>query len=273
MQNKKQVIISGLILFIMGFFGKTDAQESFYVYFMQNGKRVNVKESKTELKKQTFDIYLEYTAPMDLLLNASLDSKTWQAAKKGKLLYTMPVFNDTIKERPTIFDFDGTLMLNPEISFLWKKDQTDTIKNLQSKKGRRINVKKIKSLYSVTDSTNLWPKDFDKDLYLVFIYAEKDKNGECIEIQREVVKINWVKKYKEETKSYERKKKVTAKEKVRKAKQNLKRKQKSAEKEEKRLKKLEKDKQKRLQREKKKAEKDKQKKLKKQNKTKEEHDG
>ena len=243
--------------------GNLFAQESFYVYFMQNGKRINVKKSKIELKKQAFEIFVEYTAPVDLIIHQSLDSKTWHAADKGKLLYTMSVFNDTKKEKPTIFDFDGTLILNPAITFLWKKNQSDSVVGLKTAKGRFLNVKKVKNLYSVPDSVNIYPPEFDKDLYLVFIYTEKDKTGEKVEIQRETIKINWVKKYEEETKAYEHKKKVSAKDKIRYAEQNLKRKQKAAEKEKKRLEKLEKDKEKRLEKEKKKAEKDTEKKIKK----------
>ncbi len=275
MRIKNQITILSLILLITSFFGKTNAQESFYVYFMQNGKRVNVKDSKIELKKQAFDIYVEYTAPTDLLVNASLDHKTWQDAKKGKLLYNLPVFKETKEQRPTIFDFDATLFLNPDMCFVWKKTQSDTISTFKSKKGRPINIKKIRNLYSVPDSVNIYPPEFEKDLYLVFIYTEKDKDGDRIEIQRELVKINWVKKYETETKVYEHKKKVVAKDKVRTAEQNLKRKQKLEKKEEQRLKKLEEDKQKRLQKEKEKTEKKQKdkKETKKKNQTKEENDG
>lgn len=252
MQNIKKIIIPCFIVLFTGLFGKLNAQESFYVYFMQNGKRINVKESKIELKKQAFEIRVEYTAPMDLIVHQSFDSKTWHAAEKGKLLYNIPVFNKTEKQKPTIFDFDGTLILNPEITFLWKKNQTDSTSDIKSKKGRKINIKKVKNLYSVPDSVNIYPPFFHKDLYLVFVNTIKDKTGDRIEIQRETVKINWVNKYKEETKSYERKKNVLAKENVRVAKQSLKRKQKSAKKEKQRLIKLEKEKQKRVQKEKKK---------------------
>ena len=274
MQNIKKFIIPSLIVLVSGLFGTLKAQESFYVYFMQNGKRINVKESKIELKKQAFDIYVEYTGPMDLTVHQSLDSKTWHAAQKGKLLNTMTVFNETKKEKPTIFDFDGTLVLNPATTFLWKKNQTDSIPGLKTKKGRKINIKKVKNLYSVTDSVNISPPLFDKSLYLVFVYTIKDKTGDRIEIQREVVKINWIKKYEEETKSFEHKKKIKAKEKIRYAKQSLKRKQKSAKKEEQRMKKLEKDKEKRVQKEKEKKEKKEEKKeTKKKNQTTEENDG
>lgn len=274
MQNIKKIIILSLTVLVSGLFGNLNAQESFYVYFMQNGKRVNVKESKIELKKQAFDIYVEYTGPMDLTVHESLDSKTWRAAEKGKLLNTMPVFNETKKEKPTIFDFDGTLVLNPARTFLWKKNQTDSIPRLKTKKGRKLNIKKVKNLYSVSDSVNIYPPLFDKNLYLVFVYTIKDKTGERIEIQREAVKINWVKKYEEETKSFEHKKKVEAKEKIRNAKQSLKRKQKSEKKEAQRLKKLKEDEQKRLQKEKKKKEKKGEKKeTKKKNETTEKNDG
>ena len=266
--KRKNRLQKGILVFLIIFFnGNTFAQESFYVYFMQNGKRINVKESKIELKKMPFEIYTEYTAPLDLLVHASLDSKTWHAAEKGKLIYEIPVFNENKKKRPSIFDFDGTLIVNPDQCFLWEKNQSDTVADLKSKKGRKINIKKVKNLYSVKDSTALYPQNYEKKLYLIFIYTVNDKDGERIEIQREIIKINWVNKYKEETKSYKHKKKVSAKDKVRYAEQNLKRKQKTMKKEEERLKKLEKDKEKRLAKQKMKAEKEESKKTEKEKKS------
>ena len=239
------------------------AQESFYVYFMQDGKRINIKESKVELKKKPFEIYAEYTAPMNLLVSISDDGKTWKAAKNGKLLSEMPVFMNKKENIPTIFDKKETLVLSSENAFLWKKTQSDTTQ-LTSKKGRKINIKKVLKLFSLSDTSDIYPNDFDNDIFMVFIYADKDKDGELIEIQREAVKISWVKKYDEETKVYERKQKALKKEKIRQAKQALKRKQRLAKKEEKRLKRLEKEEKKRLEKEKKKAEKKAKKKNKKQ---------
>ncbi|NOZ34538.1 MAG: hypothetical protein GXO80_04480 [Chlorobi bacterium] len=252
--KKKLLTVAGLVFLMLFAAENMFAQESFYVYFMQNGTRINVKKTKIELKKQPFKIYVEYTAPVDLLVYASKDSKTWNRAEKGKLLDDMPVFNETKDKKQTIFNFKQTLVLNPETSFLWKKNESDTTIDLVSKKGRRINVKTVNSIYSTPDTTTIFPQNYEKDIYLVFIYTGKD-TGERVEYQREVIKINWVKKFDDETKSYQRKKKSAAKEKVRIAKQELKRKQKAAKQEDKRLKRLQKDKEKRLEKENKKAEK------------------
>ncbi len=239
------MLINGLIIF---------SQESFYVYFKQNGKRININNSKVELKKQPFDIYVEYTAPMNLLVSSSFNSKTWKSAKNGKLLSDMPVFLIKKKKLSTLFDYQGTLVLCPDKPFSWEKFQSDTTK-ITSSKGRQINIKKVLKLYSESDSSDVYPQNFKEDVYLVFIYAQKDKDGDLLEIQREYVKISWVKKFDEETKAYERKQKALQKEKIRQAKTALKNKQKQAEKEKKRLKRLEKEEQKRLEKEKKKAEK------------------
>ncbi|MCF6184881.1 MAG: hypothetical protein L3J56_09730 [Bacteroidales bacterium] len=257
--KKKLLTVAGLIFLILFAAENMFAQESFYVYFMQNGTRINVKKTKIELKKQPFKIYVEYTAPVDLLVYASKDSKTWSRAEKGKLLEDMPVFNETEEKKQTIFNFKKTLVLNPEVSYLWGKNESDTTINLVSQKGRRINVKTVNSIYSMPDTTTVFPQNYDKDIYMVFIYPGK-YHGERVEYQREVIKIIWVKRFDKETKSYQRKKKAAAKEKVRTAKQQLKRKQKAAKKEEKRLNRLKKDEIKRLEKEKKKAEKEKRKK-------------
>ncbi len=233
--------------------GTIFSQESFYVYFMQNGKRINIKKSKIELKKEPFEIFIEYTAPVDLWVSSTFDDKIWHKAVKGKLLNELYVFKNI---KNTFFDSEKTLILSRDNAFLWKKNHSDTISCLKTAKGRFYNLKKADYLYSLADSNKIQPKKIDKNVYLVFIYPEKDNNGEYIEIQRETVKINWVKKYKEETKAYERKKKALAKEKIKTAKYELKKKQKLVRKEKKRLDKLEKEKQKRLEKQKKKTEKE-----------------
>ncbi|NPA67211.1 MAG: hypothetical protein GXO50_01230 [Chlorobi bacterium] len=244
MMYKKQIksVLTVLLSFL---FLQTFAQESFYVYFMQDGKRVNAEKSKIKLKKKPFEIYTEYTAPMDLLVSASFKNDAWHKAASGKLLSEIPVFNKRHKSLPTVFDFDKTLILSPETAFLWKKNMSDSTPLLKNGKGRLFNVKKVESLYNFKKSRILPLKNLEKDVFLIFVYTEKDKSGEDIEIQRETIKINWVNKFDEETKAYQKQKKREAKLKIKIAKQNLKRKQKLAAKEEKRLKKLEKEKQKR----------------------------
>lgn len=235
---------------------------SFYVYFKQNDKRVNIKKEKVELKKESFEIFLEYTEPVDVLINSASKGSTYNQAMNGKLLYYMSGFTEE-ENIESFFLNDKTINLTEDKPTVWPKNETHGEKGLKTPDGRAVCSRNIEKLYSIDDQRIYKVEDFKKDLYLVFIYVEKDKDGERMEIQRELVKIKWVESYEEETKSYQRKKKVEGKSKIRIAEQNLKNKQKSKKKEEKALKKLDKKKKKKEEKEKKKAEKMKKKKEKK----------
>jgi hypothetical protein len=94
-------------------------------------------------------------------------------------------------------------------------------------------------LFEVTDAKVYKPEHAKENIFMVFFYLEKEKDGELIEIQRETVKIKWVDLYEENTKSYQREKKQLDKERIHNAKRELKLKKKQAAKEEKAIKKLE----------------------------------
>ncbi len=216
---------------------------SFYVYFIQNDKRINIKEEKVELKKEPFRIYMEYTEPVDILINSASKGTTYNYAQKGKLLNYIPGFSKE-KKIESFFLNDNTINLTEEIPTVWSKNKTHGEKDLKTSDGRYICFRNIEKLYLIDKKRIFKIKDFKKDLYLVFIYAEKDKEGERMEIQREIVKIRWVEIYDEDTKAYKRKKKATDKEKIRAAERRLKRKQKFEKREKKALEKLEKKKKK-----------------------------
>ncbi len=216
---------------------------SFYVYFKQNDKRVNIKEEKVELKKEPFRIYIEYTEPVDILINSASKGTTYNNAQKGKLLNYIPGFSKE-KKIESFFLNDNTINLTEEIPTVWAKNKTHGEKDLKTSDGRYVCFRNIEKLYLIDKKRIFKIKDFKKDLYLVFIYAEKDKEGERMEIQREIVKIKWVESYDEDTKAYKRKKKATDKEKIRAAERRLKRKQKLEKREKKALEKLDKKKKK-----------------------------
>jgi len=218
---------------------QTNAQtNSFYVYFKQNNKRINIKDSKVELKKIPFTIYIEYTEPVNLLVSASYKSGTYNQAKAGKLMFFIPAFSETKNLEP-FFKNKNTINLYENKSMIWEKGKTDANEIQKTEAGRFLAYRNIDKIFS-TEHENLQNiKDVEFDLNMVFLYGEKDEEGDFQEIQREPVKIKWVESYDEETKTYERQK--AQKEKIRKAQaeRNLKNKQKLEEKEEKRLKKIE----------------------------------
>ncbi len=214
-------------------------QNSFYVYFKQDGKRINIKKNKVELKKKPFTIFVEYIQPVDLYINASNKAKTYNQAQKGKLLFEMSGFNN-IKDSEDFFVNKGTINMFKEKTQIWKKGKTEGGEMIKTEKNHFVVKKYIEKLYSVDEKRMMYVKDIDKMLlHMVFIYAEKDSDGEFQEIQREIVKIKWVNIYNEETKSYARMKKIEGKAKIRQAKRNLKLKKRNIKREAKRLKKLE----------------------------------
>jgi len=232
---------------------------SFYIYFMQNGKRINVVNGKVELKKAPFKLYAEYIEPVDLLVSASQKGDTYKDAKKGKLMFYIPAFQNS-KKHDSFFSKKNGISVYDENYSIWKKGDTDGSKDLKSKKNNFIVYKNVEKIFNEKKNKTIELKNVKKKLYLVFIYAQKDKDGDFEEIQREIASVKWVKKYYKETKAYARKKKQEAKLKVKQAKRQLKRKQKLAKKEEKRLKKIEKHKNKKLKKNKKKKSKKKNKK-------------
>lgn len=225
-----------IILFLMIFSTQKGIAQtnSFYVYFEQNGKRINIQKEKVELKKQAFTMHVEYTEAVDLFVNVSTNPKTYLKTKKGRLMYSLPAFSN-LDNLESMFSKKNVLYLSKTKTQIWKKEETDAKKLTTTKRKNVVVNKTVDKLFSTKRNKTILPRDYSKDIYLVFIYAEKDKSGDYHEVQRELVKINWVKTYEEDTKTYARKKKIEGKQKIRQAKRNLKRKQKLAKKEKKRL--------------------------------------
>ena len=252
--NKKQIFF--LFLFVIMLNGNIFSQiNSFYVYFKQNDKKHTIKKAEAKLLQEPFRIYVEYTKPFDLLVNSSAEGKTYKDAVNGKLMFFLDGFKES-ELTESFFKTDKTLLLDENKTFIWEKKKTDNDSIIKISK-RFVSVKNVDKVYYSLEKETLDIKDIKDDLYMVFIYTEKDRSGERQEIQRETVKIKWVKKYPEDTKSYKRDKKKKDKEKERAKKRTVKYKQRLEKKEEKGLKKLDKNKKKKEQKGKKKESKEK----------------
>jgi|GEM_PF-3265799 hypothetical protein len=216
---------------------------SFYVYFIQNGKRINIEDSKVELKKEPFQIYIESTELMDIYLNAAYKNKTYSDAKNGKLMQKMNAFSN-LKTAEPFFLNKGTINLYSDKCVIWEKGKTDAEQVIKSEEGRYIVFKNIDKIYSVDKKTLIKIEDLEFNLNLVLIYAEKDENNMLYEIQRELVKIKWVDLFNEETINYT--KQQLRENKLREKEKNLieKRKQRMENQDKKRIQKIEKKKEK-----------------------------
>lgn len=238
--NRINKHFSIILIFLMIFLAQEAISQtnSFYVYFKQNGKRVNIVKNKVELKKEPFKMFVEYTQAVDLFVNVSNSSKTYLKAKSGKLMYALPGFLD-LKDLKSMFIKKNELFVAKETTQIWEKGKTDGEKDIKTKKGHILVSKNVDKIYYAKKIKDVDLNEYKKNTFLVFIYAEKDKDGSYLEIQREIVKIDWVNKYEEDTKLYARKKKIEGKQKIRQAKRNLKRKQRLERKEKERLAKIE----------------------------------
>ncbi len=245
------ILIFLMIIPIQKNFAQTN---SFYVYFKQNGKRVNIVKNKVELKKQSFKMFVEYTEPLDLLVNTSQKSKTYLKAQKGKLMFNIPSFSK-LEKLESFFSKKNELCFSEENSLIWKKNETDEKEVIKTEKNRFVISKNIKYFFDKKEKVMVQLKDIKKKAYFVFIYAEKDKEGDYQEIQREFVKIKWVESYDEDTKNFARNKKRVSKLKIKQAERNLKQKQRLEKQEKERLDKIEEHKVKKAAKAKEKAEK------------------
>jgi hypothetical protein len=253
MKRVNKYLLAAILLSIFGttLFSQTN---SFYVYFKQGDKRINILENKVELKKEPFQIYIEYLTPADIYVNAATEGQTYRFALAGKLMSQIPGFATNIKTE-SFFLNKEIINLSDERYCVWYKTDTHGEQNMKTPDGRYICYRSIKKLYLIKEKRIFNIQDFEKDIYMVFIYTEKENSGEQLEVQRELVKINWVNLYEENTKTYLRQKKIEDKSKINRAKNDLKRKQRLEEKEVNALKKLEENKIKRDEKMKKEAEK------------------
>ncbi len=253
MKNVNKIFIAAGLMISLNFqvFSQTN---SFYVYFKQGEKRINIAENKVELKREPFQIFIEYIKPADIIVSTATEGQTYRLASKGNLMPQIPGFSNQIKPQSFFLNKD-IINLTDELYTIWYKTDTHGEQNLKNSDGRFICYRNIEKLYDIEEKRIFKLQDFEKDIYLVFIYTEKDQEGEMVEIQRETVKIDWVDLYDENTKAYLRQKKQEDKARIKDAEQSLKHKQKIAEKEEKALKKLEKKKLKKDKKLKKEAEK------------------
>jgi hypothetical protein len=252
MKAVNRIILALIIALLAGNVNLCAQTNSFYVYFKQKDKKMNIKKAEVHLLKEPFKIYVEYTARFDLLVHASVKNNVYKDAADGKLLFALT--DQMNKNEPlSFFKQKHVIETDHNNCRIWKKDDSDC-DSIQKIGDRYLSVKNVDKLDIEKEikggddgegsASSFQINEMKDDLYLIFIYAEKQKNGDIQEVQREVVKVKWVKAYDEDTKKYQREKKRKDKSKVREAKAKLKYKQRIEKKGKKAIEKLEKKKEK-----------------------------
>ncbi len=170
---------------------------SFYVKFEQNGRRIYDKNGKVELKKDPFTIIIEYIGkPFDLKVHTSVHPKVYKRLKDGKLVRETAPFAKERKDAPDFFTQEKVLPFNSEDNyFLWKQNN---LKSIDPK-----HAKAFKNVEKLQINGEILPlAEMKKNIYLTFVYTEPEPSGDFVEVQRETFVLHRVNTYKHETKAY-----------------------------------------------------------------------
>lgn len=130
---------------------------------------------------------------MGILLSASYEKQTFNAAKKGKHLDKLKGFRPTGMAENN-FNPDNEILISDEAPSYWfYSDDEDHRFNEVVKLENGFKCKRtVGKAYDVKTKKSLSLKEINAPLYLVFISYKKGENiTDRIEVQRRCIKINW----------------------------------------------------------------------------------
>ncbi|MEL6671228.1 MAG: hypothetical protein AAFR61_03525 [Bacteroidota bacterium] len=192
----KHSIISLLLLMLLGAWhpapsGQTEAFFSWEI--VQDGKVVPVKEGRVLLNKAPFSIRFHFPKPTSVLLNASLDARTYDMALRGEALSQMRGFYETgMAESP-----EGpreSLWLSEMAPHYWYLESADDHRFSrveQSEKGWIVE-RDVKKLYQRELTRAVSWESLQGPLFLVAMKAKWAPDfSHQIEQQRAFLEIRW----------------------------------------------------------------------------------
>lgn len=186
----KKLSIFVLLLFCLF---RVQGQSAISIYFMQDGKRIDVQSNKVTLAKKPFDIMVVTPKDTNLLVNASFIADSYKAAKKGAAHSAIPGFT-ALGMAEGINNADNELLIDNIAPMYWYYDSdADMRYNAATISGGVLTgTRTVKQFYIVTPVSGkgiIVPvAEVADPLYLVF--AEhghySNKNAFCL-----AVKIEW----------------------------------------------------------------------------------
>ncbi len=172
---------------------KLQAQSAISIYFMQDGKRIDVQSNKVTLEKKPFDIVVVIPKDTNLLVNASFIADSYKAAKKGAAHSAIPGFT-ALGMAEVMNNADNELLIDNAAPMFWYYDSdADMRYNAATISGGVLTgTRTVKQFYIVTPASGkgiIVPvAEVPDPLYIVF--AEQghwsNKNAFCLP-----VKIEW----------------------------------------------------------------------------------
>jgi len=196
--RKIKIILSVLVIFISSnaFTPKKGKDTKvFYVYFFQDGKKIDIVNSTVTLKKEPFKIIVELNDKMIIGVNSSFKQKSYLKSKDGRLIEEINGFENSIKTDS--LKAENTSLILSEDSYSYWYYNTKTDNNFSSTildDNKILCVKEFKTLFDMKDSELLQIKDTKKKIYMTFIsFNINTKTGEIEENMREAIKVQWLK--------------------------------------------------------------------------------
>lgn len=196
--NTIKIILSALVIFISSNAFtpvKDNGSKVFYVYFFQDGKKIDIVNSTVNLKKGPFKIVLELNDKMIIGVNSSFKQKSYLKSKDGNLIENIKGFKNSI-QKDSLKNKNNSLILSEDSYSSWYYN-SETDNNFSSTildDNKILCVKEFKTLFDLKESEVLQIKDTKKKIYMTFIsFNINTKTGEIEENMREAVKIQWLK--------------------------------------------------------------------------------
>ena len=175
-----------------------ERKDYFSVSIQQDGKIIPIKDHTVRLKKKPFTILLYFPKidDINIYVNASRSSESYNAARQGKPMEEIPGFHEKFGMAEYRFNRERTLMLSKSAPHYWyySKDDDHRFDEVYPKDGkwlcRRI-AANIMNRDTKRDYKNI--ENFDGNrLYMVFLKGKYTKDySNIIENQREYLEIDF----------------------------------------------------------------------------------
>ncbi len=174
-------------------FADDNDQNVFTLGVEQNGKAIPVKNDEVTIKKGAFNLVFTSVEPMSILINASFNSTTYDAAKK-KIAKDLLAGFQTTAMAEGLQNQEQDIMISNESPSYWffTNNREHRFNNVVVKNGHKEFRRTIKSFYLVEEQKSLPATLVKHPLYIVVIYTVPAQDAESpIELYRRTLKINW----------------------------------------------------------------------------------
>lgn len=167
---------------------------TFVVTIEQDGREYGSLNNVITIKPKPFDIVISMSEPMGVLVNASLSSRTFTKAVKGKHLDKLPGFKSTGMAEG-LFNSDKELILAEDAPMYWFYD-SDSLHRFNDVRKTETTIDCVRTIASLWDretkaETALFAQS--KPLYLVFVSYKWDGADQKTrtEIHRESITVRF----------------------------------------------------------------------------------